>query len=179
MPMKPAAFAKLQAAWAAKLAATGFQDLEGTDRDAPLSNRGKLHDGTGKTSTSTAKVDDGPAHEDGDYATFAHRVEHGAVYTEWAQDVLQRLNGCSAEARQRRRIWEAHANGESLKGIARTQGINFHVARGVVRSIEEKFKRCQETKAPKNELSRSVRQVPTTTLVKLAASMLLAMRNTA
>lgn len=176
--MKPAAFAKLDAKWRARLAKEGFQDLEGTDRDAPLSNRGKLHDGTGKVS-SAAKVDDGPAHADGDYATFVHRVAHGAAYTEWAQDVLQRLNGCSPEARQRRRIWEAHANGESLKSIARTQDINFHVARGVVRSIEEKYKRCQKAKTSKAEVERAVRLVPTATLVKLAASMLLTLKNTA
>lgn len=163
--MNTRALAKLQKTWAAKLAASGFMDLESdTDRDAPLSNRGKLHDGTGKNA-ATVKVNDGEAGADGDFQSLAARVEHGAAYTDWANSVLLKLNGASARARRRRQIWGMHCEGWSMKGIARELGINFHIARLTVNRIEERYKVCPET-----SLKQAAREVPTRTLALLVAS---------
>jgi hypothetical protein len=163
--MNPRALAKLQKTWAAKLAASGFQDLESdADRDAPLSNRGKLHDGTSKVKDS-AHVQGDAAGGDGDFQSLAARVEHGQAYTDWANSVLHKLNGQGTKAKRRRQIWGMHCEGWSMKGIARELGINFHVARLTVNRIEERYKACPET-----SLQRAAREVPTATLALLVAT---------
>ena len=166
--MNPRALAKLQKTWSQRLAASGFEDLESeTDRDAPLSNRGKLHDGTGKVKDTSAHTTGNDVGGDGDFQSLAARVEHGQAYTDWANSILHKLNGKGVKAKRRRKIWEMHCEGWSLKGIARELDINFHVARLTVNRIEEKYKACQETK-----LKAAAREVPTQVLVLLAAAIL-------
>lgn len=131
--------AKLEAIWRRKLAQSGFQDLEGTDRDGPLSNRGKLHDGTGK-SASDVKAS-GSVQADADWENFAHRVDTGAEHTDWAMDVLNTIYD-DKNPTLRARIWRGHAQGLGLRQIARVTGVNFHVARDAVNATIKEF-RCE------------------------------------
>ena len=135
--MNKVALSKLQTTWAKKLQDSGFQDLEGPDRDAPLSNRGKLHDA------------------DDDEAALAVRVVHGEAYTDWAQDVLHQLGGHAPGSRRRREIWERHAGGESMKSIARSMDLGFHPVRDTVLAIEERYKRWRRPKSVKMLVRRA------------------------
>lgn len=159
-PRQPRAIAKakakLEADWRKRLAESGFQDLEGADRDAPLSDRGNLHESGDENATP-----------------LIEKMEHGGAYIDWARSVLQRLNRHTTEARQARRIWERHANGESLKEIGRTPGLNFHVARDTVIAIQEKY-RCPANATIRPE--KIVKPLGTKTLAQLAATMLLALQ---
>lgn len=145
---------KLAAAWRKKLQSAGFQDLEGTDPDAPLSNRGNLHDAAD------------------DFEALGERMESGAAYAAWAQDVLHQLNGHSPEARLRRRIWASWASGESMRTTAADMGLGFHLVRRTVHSIEGKYKRCTE-KEPRTmaDVRRLVRKVDPRLLARLAAAL--------
>lgn len=158
--MAAAALKKLQAFWAKKLAESDFHDLESTDRDAPLSNRGKLH---------AVTDDDAPA--------LMERMEHGAAYTEWCQDVLHQLTPRhDRQGTQQLRIWRLYANGDSMDKIADKMDLNFHVVRGVINKIIERYK-C-EKKEPKGgrerkaAMRRMVRRVSTPILIQMAAVML-------
>lgn len=150
-----AAYKKLQAAWDKKLRSEGFQDLESANRDAPLSNRGKIH----------AKYEDGgPA--------LLERLEHGAEHIRWCQQVRMTLPK-NRDGQKRQQIWRLHTEGYSLKTIADELGINFHVVRAMVMKIEEKH-RCQkkEPKTPAQRLAaarRLVRRIPTITLIQFLA----------
>lgn len=142
--------AKIEAEWRAKLAASGFADLESPDRDAPLSNGGRFHDRGNK------------GDKDGEYMAVsgqldavAERVEHGAAYTSWALDVLRQLNGHHAAGRKRRRIWERYADGESMKEISRTPGFTFHGVRKTVKAIEEKYGKCQQKESDPRHLAKT------------------------
>lgn len=110
---------KLAAEWNAKLRAAGFQDLEGADRDGPLSDRGNLH---AVTETEDA------------HAELAHRLEFGAEYYRWAQ-------GFRHAHRFRnpleRRIWAAHSDGDGLREIAKREDITYHDARDVVNRLKK------------------------------------------
>ena len=163
---KGRAFAKLSAEWSAKLAASGFEDLEGRDRDRPLSNRGKLHDGKGKEAgQKSVEVE----REDGDFQHFRARIEHGAEYTEWAQGVLQRLTGQGATARRNRRVWQLHAEGMGLRDIAAEMGTTFHAARATVMRIESRY-RCQDEM---RVTDRDVELLTTRALLATAAALVL------
>jgi hypothetical protein len=158
-----AAFRKLQAEWDRRLADDGFQDLESANRDAPMSNRGKIH----------------PKYEDGGPA-LVERLEHGAEYIRWCQQVLHTMHPTPGRGGQRRKVWRLHAQGDSLKTIAGKLDLNFHVVRATVMKIEEKH-RCEkkEPRTPAERLAlarRTVRRIPTTTLVRLAAIMVKATR---
>ena len=158
-----AAFRKLQAEWDRRLAADGvFQDLESANRDGPLSNRGKIH----------AKYEDGgPA--------LVERLAHGAEYVRWCEQVLAQLPA-TGRGQQRHRIWRLHAEGHGLQTIADRLGLNYHVVRAMVLKIEEKY-RC-EKKPPQARrerlatMRRTVRQIPTETLIQLVAAMVTATR---
>lgn len=155
--MTNAAFRKLQASWDKKLADDGFLDLESANRDGPLSNRGKIH----------AKYEDGgPA--------LVERLEHGAAYVRWCQQVLMALPK-TGWGQRRHQVWRLHTDGDSLKMIADKMGLNFHVVRAIVMKIEEKY-RCQkkEPRTPAERLAaarRMVRKIPTPTLVQMVAVM--------
>jgi hypothetical protein len=164
---KPKVPAKVAAEWRAKLAASGFQDLErATDQDGPLSNRGNLHE---------SGEEDAPP--------LLERIEDGTVYLAWAQDILPRLTGCSAAAKRRRRMWELHASGESLKEISRTMGATFWSVRETIMKIQAKYKRESAEPRTRGELrkmvARSVRSVSTKTLADLAQAMILVERRRA
>lgn len=153
--------AKLAAEWAAKLLETGFEDLEGHDRDAPLSNRGLLH--------AVADTDE-------DHDRVAVRMEHGSAYTDWAMDVLRRLNGRRRTARQRRKIWQLHADGWGFRVIAKDLGLGFHHVRETVNAIEEKYRQCTTIKTRKARLLY-LRSLDTPTLAKLGAALVSATRS--
>lgn len=153
--MKPAALRRLTAEWDKRLARAGFQDLEGADRDGPLSDRGNLH-----AVEESADAD----------ARLEERVEFGSAYHSWAQDVLRQLNGHDARSRLRRRIWAMHADGASLKEIGREiRGVNFHIARDTVRAIKEKYECRKDADA-----RLLVRGVSTTVLKTLATKLIAA-----
>lgn len=160
--MTASEFKKLQAHWDRRLAAeTDFRDLESSNRDAPLSNRGKLHAVT---------------EDEGGTKSLAERIEGGAAYTRWAFDVLHRL---PAKGRnyQHRAIWQLHAEGLSLDAIGERFGLNYHVIRGVVNKIEERHKECAKKEPKRADARRAAtrklfRQVSTPALFQLAAVML-------
>jgi hypothetical protein len=151
--MTRAARRRLENEWKVKLKASGFADLEGQDRDGPLSDRGNLHESG-----------------DEDAAPLEERIDHGSAYHTWAHDVLRKLNGHDARSRLRRRIWALHADGWRLKEIAREiPGINFHNARDTVRAIKEKYE-CRE----EDDAVRLVRGTNSTILTTLASKIIAA-----
>lgn len=159
--------AKLEALWRKKLAESGFQDLEGADRDGPLSNRGKLHDGTGAVS-GEAKVQGSST--DGDWEHFQHRVESGAEYTRWAQDVLLAISD-DKNPSLRQRAWKLHTEGMGMRGIAAQLGVNFHVVRDSINETARRF-RCPKKASLPEVLSR----VETPVLMRLTKAVVQAIR---
>lgn len=151
---------KLEASWRAKLAASGFEDLEGADRDGPLSDRGNLH-----------AVD--ASREAGEQ--LAHRIDSGAAYTAWATEVLHshRFRSCLA-----REIWSGHANGEGLRETAKRLGITFHRARETVVAVKQRAS-TQSNQSKKgasqwrpSQLQRKYRRLSMSKAVALAALLL-------
>lgn len=158
---------RLEAEWRARLKASGFQDLESTDRDAPLSDRGNLH----------AVTETDSSHEG-----LAQRMESGGEYRAWAMSVLHdstRLRNprrLAARALERR-IWERHANGDGFRVIAAAEGISFHDARNAVNRIKNdvgaKSKQGnKEEKWRSNELARRYRRLSYPATIALAALLL-------
>jgi hypothetical protein len=151
---------KLENEWRSRLAQSGFQDLEGPTRDAPLSDRGNLHESG-----------------DENEIPLPERMVHGEAYIDWARHILQKLNEHSAEGRLKRRLWERHANGESLKEIGRTEpGVNFYRAREIIQQIKEKYG-CDREPTSGAQIRayqrKSVRTVESTAaLIQLATAMM-------
>jgi hypothetical protein len=138
------------------LKASGFQDLESADRDAPLSNRGNLH-----AVTEVAEEHD----------RLAQRMDAGAAYYEWAQALLHSHRFRSA---RERRIWARHADGEGLASIARALGITYHDARDTVNSIKLASKQGSQSKESKcrprpDREARKLKRLTFPVAVKLAA----------
>lgn len=150
--MTRAAMRRLETEWRGKLKSAGFADLEGPDRDGPLSDRGNLHESGDE---SAAPLDE--------------RIEHGSAYHTWAHDVLRKLNGHDARSRLRKRIWAMHADGMKLKEIGRDiPGINFHIARDTVMAIKEKYG-CREEDDAARLVRGASQKVLTTLATKLIA----------
>jgi len=105
---------KLEREWAAKLRASGFQDLEGPDRDGPLSNAGKLH----------AVAETAEEHE-----RLASRIADGTAYQDWARSVLHGRRWADKTDRQ---IWEMHCDGEGLREITKRLGVSWKRATRVI-----------------------------------------------
>jgi hypothetical protein len=171
--------AKLQAKWAKALADDGFEDLEGADRDAPLSNRGKLHyagtasDGEPWTAQPAAhgavpgSSDVGP-----DLMMLAQRVEQGSGYSTWSLDVWRSLPGRTRVQRERKAIWKRWAHGDSMKQIARDTGLSFHAVRVTVKAIEEESK-CQD---PAPDPKKILTEINSTSLAQLLAAFLVSLK---
>jgi hypothetical protein len=151
---------KLEAAWRAKLAASGFQDLEGTDRDGPLSDRGNLH-----AVDSTREAGE----------QLAHRIKHGADYTAWALGILHSHRFRSGLERA---IWAGHADGEGLRETAQRLGITFHRARETVVAIKARVSNQSKqvergtSRWRPNQLQRKYRRLSMSKTIALAALLL-------
>lgn len=169
LPGRPSA--KLEEVWRKRLALSGFDDLEGTDRDGPLSNRGNLHDGTGRV--SGPKADDGEAGADGDWASLAVRIQSGAARTDMAQDVArERFGGHNPKSRLRRKIWKTYAEEGSIKAASRTLGISFHAARTAVIAGAEAAKEPGDQTCDRAKIRSLVRRTDHRVLEALASALL-------
>lgn len=118
---------KLEREWAAKLRASGFRDLEGGDRDGPLSNAGNLH--------AIAETE----HEHG---RLAQRMEDGAAYQQAARDLLWARRWRSALDR---RIWEMHVDGSGLREITSTLKVTWARAAGVLQECRARITQSNES----------------------------------
>lgn len=149
----------LEREWAAKLHASGFRDLEGRDRDGPLSDRGNLH-----------VVTEG----DGQQERLAERIEHGSAYNTWAMGILHSHRFAS---RLEREAWAHHARGEGLKTAAAALGCTYHDARDAVNAVKAAVQRDvrqvreQLCEKPTN-LRKLVRRADPGTLLRLAQVLL-------
>lgn len=144
----------LPAEWRAKLAASGFQDLEGIDRDGPLSDRGNLH----------AKYDTEEADE-----ALMQRYESGEAYTDWARGVAA---GRRFRSGQERAIWALHADGKGLREIATELDTTYHQAREAVNAVKARVKRQSSKGASNRWPKRRYRRLGHKATVQLAAVLL-------
>jgi hypothetical protein len=150
----------LEREWTKRLAASGFQDLEGRDRDGPLSDRGNLHAVTG---------------EDGQQERLAERIEHGSAYHTWATDVLRSHRFAS---RLQRDAWASHADGDGIRETARQLGVTFHRARCELQAVRAAIaltgrRQRREPECPNPKILRSlVRRSDPSTLASLAILLL-------
>lgn len=131
----------LQRTWDAKLRKAGFQDLEGTDRDGPLSDRGNLH-----------AVNEDPEA----IAHLGDRMTHGAAYTRWADSVLHTHAFVS---RRQREVWRRHAEGESLREIGAAMRISYHAARDQVLAVRAAVSDQPDRGNGGNESCREIRRM--------------------
>jgi len=150
---------RLEREWAARLAASGFQDLEGRDRDGPLSDRGNLH-----------VVTEG----DGQRERLAERIEHGSAYHTWALDVLRTHRFASQLERD---VWACEVDGIGIKGAMRALGITFHRARTTMLAVKaavesQQVRRVRRQACEKAKLRQLIRRSDPTLLAKLAAVLL-------
>src|SRR5579884_251889 len=113
---------------AAKLAKVGFYDLEGRDRDGPLSDRGNLH-----------VVTEGEAQHE----RLAERVEHGSAYHTWAMDVLRSHRFAS---RLEREAWASHADGDGIRETARKLGMSLHRVMRALRNVRAEVQQGNQGK---------------------------------
>lgn len=145
----------LEREWAAKLRASGFRDLEGRDRDGPLSDRGNLH-----------VVIEAPR----EHARLVERIEHGSAYYTWASGVLHTHRFAS---RLERDVWACEVEGIGIKGASRKLGISFHRARVTMRAVRAAIALTgrqgnQGRKPCRRELRRLIERVEPATLLHLA-----------
>lgn len=157
--MRKADQRKLEAAWRAKLAASGFRDLESADRDGPLSDRGNLH----------AVTETDAAHE-----SLSQRIENGRAYVAWADGVLHRHRFRSGLERA---IWARHAAGEGIRAIAAALDITYHDARDTLQTIKTRVgKQGNQGRQAKtwesNKLARYYRRLSMPAAIALAAVLL-------
>ena len=155
----------LEREWAAKLKASGFQDLEGADRDGALSRRGLLH-----------PVDD-TAEED---AALADRMRAGEAQTEWRLSVLHTHKFRNATER---RVWQLYAEGIPLRAIATQLGCSYKRVRETWHEIDSRVRQNREgnrqwknrSRQRRNEVEQMVRRCDRSILTKLAEILLLSM----
>jgi len=150
---------KLEREWAAKLKASGFQDLEGSDRDGPLSNAGKLH----------AVAETADEHE-----RLAARIEDGTAYQEWARSMLHATRWrCATD----RRIWEMHCDGEGLRETTKRLGVSWKRATRVIDLVKAGRQGREGDKAPfvheREEIRRLARRCEPRVLRKLVLVLVL------
>lgn len=156
--------ARLAAEWRARLAASGFEDLEGVDRDAVLSDRGNLHS----------------AGEDA--IPLQTRIEYGEAWTDWALDVLRHLpRGNDPASRLRYRVWERYASGQSIRTVSNTVPLAYHQTAKIIKSIEGRNEACPPptkrptwTRARTTGARRLARRAATETLQATAVALMLA-----
>lgn len=148
----------LEREWAAKLKASGFQDLESADRDGPLSDRGNLH-----------AVAETPEED----ARLADRMAAGQARTEWMLGVLHTHRFRNATERT---VWERHANGEPLRPIAAALGLSYDRTRKIVVGVKARVTQVRKVKQWRNpsrqrktEIAMHVRRCDPRTLQQLAA----------
>jgi len=149
----------LEREWRAKLAASGFQDLEGVDRDAPLSVRGNLH-----------AVND----TEEDAKALASRIEVGQQVTERRQAILHSARFRSPE---QRRCWELLTDGASEREIAAAVGVTRDRVRKHLAAVE-KMTQVREglwrnqSRQRNYERRRLIRRCDPRMLVQIAALLL-------
>jgi hypothetical protein len=137
-----------------KLAASGFRDLEGRDRDGPLSDRGNLH-----------VVTEGQSQNE----RLAERVEHGSAYHTWALDVARTHRFASPLERD---AWASHAAGDGIRETARKLGVNFHRARDALHAVRRALRHNKQKRKhewDESKIRQLVRRSDPTTLARLAA----------
>lgn len=132
---------KLEREWAAKLRAAGFHDLEGADRDGPLSNAGKPH----------AKYETAEGHE-----RLANHMTDGAAYQQAARDLLWARRWPTA---LERRIWEMHCDGAGLREITATLGLWWERAARVIRDCQKRMTQMKQSKEECRCDRRAVRKL--------------------
>ena len=146
--------AALTREWNAKLKASGFLDLEGADRDGPLSDRGNLH--------PVEQTED-------EIAALGHRIASGSEYTAWAEGVMHSRRLRSAFER---RVWARHVAGESLREIADAEGCTYHDARDVVVAVKERGNKGKQGKETETWRKSRLRRLTLETSQELAAAVL-------
>jgi hypothetical protein len=119
---------KLEREWTAKLKASGFHDLESTDRDAPLSNAGKPH----------AKYETAEGHE-----RLQHHLADGTAYQQAARDLLWARRWPSATDR---RIWQMHVDGAGLREITATLEVSWQRASRLLHACQERMTQSKQKK---------------------------------
>jgi hypothetical protein len=161
----------LEREWARRLKASGFEDLEGADRDGPLSDRGNLH-----------AVD----HTEGELARLGRRIEDGEAATAQAQAILHARVSDGARrlsflrSALERKIWEAHAEGKSEATTAGELEITRHSVRQVLAEVRERVSQVREgtkrwrnrKRQEKQQASSLVRRCDPRALAMLAAALL-------
>jgi len=118
----------LEREWAARLRASGFQDLEGADRDGPLSDRGNLH-----AVAETAEED----------ARLADRMAAGEAEIERRRAILHAHRFRSAIERE---VWRLHADGEGERAIAAATGLTRDRARKLLAAVRRRVTRVRRVK---------------------------------
>ena len=150
----------LEREWERKLRESGFHDLEGRDRDGPLSDRGNLH----------------PVEENQEaYVRLGERAAEGQAFTSWADSVL---HGRRFRSREQREAWRLHAEGMGERDIATA----LTTTRGAIRKLLDEVRRAVRKEGKKKqwrnprrqrqeELETAMRQAPEL-LVPLIATMI-------
>lgn len=161
----------LEREWRARLKASGFVDLEGDDRDGPLSDRGNLH-----------AVD----HSDEQLGRLVQRIEDGGEVTARAAAILhaKHANGSRrlrfVRTALERQVWQQHAEGSAELTIGRNVGITRHRVRQVLQTVEARVTQGREGKKrwrnqkrqEKQRVSSLVRRADPATLMQLAVVLL-------
>lgn len=147
----------LEAKWRAKLARAGFADLEGSDRDGLLSDRGN---------PPMATEDD------------VRRLEDRGAYVEWARGILATHSFASE---RHRRVWSCHAEGLSLRETATALRIGYHDARDAIIAVRAEAEKARlsdhgnegkEQWRNQRQFRALVRRADPSLLTKLAAVLL-------
>jgi hypothetical protein len=143
---------KLQREWAARLKADGFHDLEGPDRDGPLSNAGKPH----------PKEDTADGHEH-----LARLHEDGAAYQRAARSLLWGRRWADVTER---RIWQMHVDGAGLREITATLEVSWARASKVLRDCQARLTKPQEVPQwhDREKMRRLIKRTDPKVLEKLA-----------
>jgi hypothetical protein len=138
----------LEREWAAKLKATGFQDLECPD--GSLSNRGKPH----------------PTDAAGDA-----RGEDLAAYNEWARGVLWSRRWANETDRA---IWEAHCDGASVRDTIAMGHSQRRIMRvlGEVQATRQKPRKEVQWQSVDRQQRRALKRAPLSLVEKLARALL-------
>jgi hypothetical protein len=143
---------KLEREWAARLKAEGFHDLEGHDRDGPLSNAGKPH----------AKFETAEGHE-----RLANHLVDGAAYQAAARDLLWSRSWPNAAER---RIWQMHVDGAGLREITATLEVSWAKASKVLHANQAKLSKGKELPQwhDRQKMRRLINRTDPAVLEKLA-----------
>jgi hypothetical protein len=150
--------ARAEREWSAraKLKSGGFHDLEGRDRDGPLSDRGNLHPAVATAGSSERIVE---------------RIEHGSAYHTWAMDVVRTHR---FQSQFERDCWASHADGDGIRETARKLRSTFHPVRNALLSVRAAIaltgrKGRQGKKPCRRELQRLIAKSNPALLLRLAA----------